>query len=95
MKYLNIIILTLRKETGMKKPGPDTHHVVPNSERGGWDVRRGGAERASGHYDTKKPAIDAGREISRNQGTELRIHNKDGKIAQSDSHGNDPRNIKG
>ena len=26
--------------------GPKTHHVVPNSD-GGWDVKRGGAGRAS------------------------------------------------
>jgi hypothetical protein len=71
-----------------------THHVVPNSSTG-WDVRRGGAERASGHFDTKQEAIDRGREISRNSGTEFKIHNKDGQIGQSDSHGNDPRNIKG
>lgn len=30
------------------------------------------------------------RKAARNQGTELRIHNKDGRIAKSDSHGNDP-----
>lgn len=75
--------------------GPKTHHVVPNKDQGGWDVRRGGAERASGHYDTKQQAIDAGREISRNQGTELRIHNQNGRIANTDSHGHDPRDIKG
>ncbi len=79
----------------MPKKGPETHHIVPNSQRGGWDVKRGGSERSSGHYDTKREAIDAGREISRNQKTEFRIHNKDAKIASSDSHGNDPRNIKG
>ena len=71
-----------------------THHVVPNPT-GGWDVKRGGADRASGHFDKKQDAIDAGREISRNQGTELKIHNKDGKISQSDSHGNDPHPPKG
>jgi uncharacterized protein YdaT len=75
-----------------KKPG--THHVVPNSE-GGWDVKRGGARRSSGHFDTKQAAVDRGREISRNAHTEFKIHNRDGRIAQSDSHGNDPRNIKG
>lgn len=69
--------------------GPETHHVVPNPS-GGWDVKRGGAERASGHFGTKQEAIDRGREISRNQGTEFRIHNRDGRIAQSDSHGHDP-----
>jgi hypothetical protein len=77
-----------------KKKGPDTHHVVPNPN-GGWDVKRGGADRASGHYDRKQDAIDAGRMISQNQGTEFRIHNKDGKISQSDSHGNDPNPPKG
>lgn len=66
-----------------------THHVVP-SPKGGWDVRRGDSERASGHFEKKVDAIDTGREISRNQKTELVIHNKDGKISQSDSHGNDP-----
>ena len=69
--------------------GPKSHHVVPNPS-GGWDVKRGGGERASGHFDTKAQAVDRGREISRNQGTELRIHNRDGRIAGSDSHGNDP-----
>ncbi len=74
--------------------GPTTHHVVPNPD-GGWDVKRGGASRASSHHDTKQDAIARGRQISRNQGTEFRIHNKDGRIADSDSHGNDPHPPKG
>ena len=71
-----------------------THHVVPNP-KGGWDIKKGGSDRSSGHYDTKKQAIDKSREISRNQKTELKIHNKNGKISQSDSHGNDPYPPKG
>ena len=74
--------------------GPKTHHVVPNPG-GGWDVKRGGASRASSHHATKQAAIDSGRAVSRNQGTELRIHNKDGRIAESDSHGGDPYPPKG
>jgi len=69
--------------------GPKSHHVVPNS-KGGWDVKRGGAEKSSGHFDKKQDAVERAREISINQGTELRIHNRDGKIARADSHGNDP-----
>ena len=71
-----------------------THHVVhiPN---GGWDVKRGGAQRSSGHFDTKVEAIDAGRQISVNQGTEFLIHGLDGRIQSSDSHGNDPFPPKG
>ena len=67
----------------------DEHHIVPNPN-GGWDVKRSGSERAGVHTDTKKEAVDAGRTISQNQKTELVIHNKNGKIANSDSHGNDP-----
>lgn len=66
-----------------------THHIVPASD-GGWNVKRGGSQRASGHYATKREAIDAGRIISRNQGTELISHGQNGKIQWSDSHGHDP-----
>ncbi len=69
-------------------------HVVPNSN-GGWDVKQSNSKRSSGHYDTKKEAINKGREISKKQKTELVIHNKDGKIAQKDSHGNDDYPPKG
>lgn len=74
--------------------GRKTHHVVP-SPQGGWDVKRGGAERASIHTDTKAEAVSKGREISRNQVSELVIHGKDGVIQSSDSHGNDPNPPKG
>ncbi len=70
-----------------------THHVVPHPE--GWAVRRGGSERASVVTDTKREAMDIGREISRNQGTEFVIHGLNGRIQQSDSHGNDPFPPKG
>lgn len=77
----------------MKKK-PDTHYVVPNPD-GGWDVKRGGASRASSHHDTKRKAVNRGREISRNQKTEFRIHNRNGQIGRSDSHGGDPNPPKG
>lgn len=70
-------------------------HVVPNSKKGGWDIRQSKSERSSGHFDTKVEAEQRAREISRNQETELVIHNKDGKIARKDSHGNDPHPPKG
>lgn len=73
----------------------NTHHVTYDKQADDWKVTRGGADRAAGRFDTKQQAIDAAREISRNQNTELKIHNKDGKIAQSDSHGNDPHPPKG
>lgn len=65
-----------------------TRHVVPNSE-GGWDSKRGGAKRASKHFERKQDAVDYSRELSKKQKTELVIHKKDGKIQRKDSHGND------
>ena len=66
-----------------------SHHVVPNSN-GGWDVKRSGAQRSSGHFSTKEQAVSAGRQISRNQGTEFVVHGMNGRIQSADSHGGDP-----
>jgi hypothetical protein len=69
-------------------------HVVPNDD-GGWDIKRSGNTRSSGHYDRKQDAVDRARQISRNAGDELVIHNKDGRIANKDSHGRDPHPPRG
>lgn len=72
-----------------------SHHVVPDGAKGGWNIKKSGADRASSHHNTKKEAVKIAREISRNQKTELVIHNKNGRIAQKDSHGNDTYPPKG
>jgi len=66
-----------------------SHHVVPSTS-GGWKVKKGGAARSSGHFDTKQQAVDATRQISQNQHTELFIHGRNGQIQSRESHGNDP-----
>ena len=66
------------------------HHVVPNSLRGGWDIKRNGADRASFHTTTKAEAIKVGRIMSQRAGSELVIHRTNGQIQQKDSHGRDP-----
>ncbi|MDA3926911.1 MAG: DUF2188 domain-containing protein [Kiritimatiellae bacterium] len=74
----------------------NTHHVVPNSD-GGWDLKKGGGERSVKHFDLKQDAVDFGRKVSINQGSEFVIHKKDGTIQNSDSHGRDscpPRDTK-
>lgn len=68
----------------------NTVHVTPNNSQGGWNVKKGGAQRASVHTETKVEAVKVGRVISQRSGSELIIHGKDGKIQRSDSHGNDP-----
>lgn len=68
-------------------------HVVP---RGGkWAVRKAGSERASGVYQTQDEAINRAREIAKNQGTELYVHGRDGRIRDRSSYGKDPYPPKG
>ena len=68
-------------------------HIVPHKE--GWAVRGAGSQRASSIHRTQEQAIDAGQNVARNQGTELYIHGRDGRIRERDSHGHDPHPPKG
>lgn len=72
----------------------NSRHVVPNQD-GGWSSKKGGADRSSKNFDTKKKAEKWSRDQSRKEGSELLIHKKDGTIQRRDSHGNDPYPPKG
>jgi len=70
----------------MTRKNDSDRYVVPNSDRGGWDVVREGHKRASAHTPTKAEAIGRGRKIIKGQGGgELRIANKQGKLIDSDT----------
>ena len=64
-------------------------HVVPRD--GGWAVKPEGGQRASSIHGTQREAIDRGREVSRNQRSELFVHGRDGRIRERDSHGHGRR----
>ena len=68
-------------------------HVVPHD--GKWAVRGEGNDRATSVHATQREAIEAAREIARNQRAELLIHGEDGKIRERDSYGHDPYPPKG
>ncbi len=55
-----------------------------------WAVVRDGAGRANRLFDTQREAIDYGRNIARNQQTELRIQDRNHQWRDSDSYGGDP-----
>ena len=69
-------------------------HVTPH-RGGGWQVKGAGNSRATVVTGTQKEAIRVGREIAQNQGGELFVHNKQGRIRERDSYGNDPFPPKG
>lgn len=83
--------IAAKKEVGIMGKN---QHVTPHSD-GGWQVIGAGNTKATVRTDTQKDAINIAREIARNQGSELIIHGKDGRIREKDSYGNDPYPPKG
>lgn len=69
-------------------------HVVPRQD-GGWGVKGSNSAKASHVTAKKADAVKIAREISKNQGAEMLVHNKDGKIGYCNSYGNDPFPPKG
>ncbi|OGO28147.1 MAG: hypothetical protein A2W33_03945 [Chloroflexi bacterium RBG_16_52_11] len=63
-------------------------HVVPHGDD--WAVRGEGNSKATKVTSTQKEAIDAARQIAKNQQSEVVIHNREGIIRDKDSYGKDP-----
>ena len=57
---------------------------------GDWQVKGEGNSKATAVTTTQKDAIRIARDIAINQGSEVVIHGKDGKIRDKNSYGNDP-----
>ena len=68
--------------------------VEPRAD-GRWAVQTDGTARADSLHDRKTAAVARGRQLAANKRTELVIKNEAGRIVAKDSHGNDPRRIKG
>jgi hypothetical protein len=62
---------------------------------GRWAVQTDGTARADSLHDRKSDAITRARELAGSKKTEMVIKNADGRIAQKNSKGNDPRGSKG
>jgi hypothetical protein len=60
-------------------------HVVANAS-GGWSVRRAGAARATRTFSTQADAVKYGKEIARQERTDLYIHRRDGTVQEKDSY---------
>ena len=63
-------------------------HITSNGN-GLWQVKGAGNSKATKLFQTQNEAIEYGREIAKNQKSELVIHNKHGQIRDKDSYGND------
>ena len=69
------------------------YHVIKYKNLGQWGVKKEGAERVGGYFDTQAEAEKAAKRMSVNTGGgEVRIHSSKGPIRNSDTvaPGNDP-----
>lgn len=62
-------------------------HTVPDPDGLGWKNTANGQDVS--RHQTKKAAVGKGRSEAVKRGAEHVIHNKDGKIGQKNSYGND------
>jgi hypothetical protein len=70
----------------MGKGNDSDRCVVPNKDRGGWDVVKEDHQRASAHTHLKKDAVKRAGEITDNLGGgDVRIQDKHGKFIDSDT----------
>nr|WP_173160682.1 DUF2188 domain-containing protein [Arthrobacter sp. 68b]AKG47353.1 hypothetical protein [Arthrobacter sp. 68b] len=72
----------------MAKGNDNDRYVVPNKDRGGWDVKKEDAKRVSSHEPTKKAAEKRAKEIVENTGGgrgEVRSQKLNGQWGDSDS----------
>ncbi len=67
-------------------------HITHRAD-GTWAVIGEGDSRASSLHDTQYSAINSGKPIAENNGSELVIHDWKNRIRDKDSYGNDPASI--
>ncbi|GIP41173.1 hypothetical protein J31TS4_44530 [Paenibacillus sp. J31TS4] len=72
---------------------PNNQHVVPHD--GDWAVKSENKSKPEQVTKTKQEAVDAARERSKEEKSELVIHDRHGVIREKDSHGHDPYPPKG
>lgn len=65
-------------------------HTTFNTGTGLWENKEEHNKQPLTQSKTKEEAQNLGRDLARQNHSEHRIHNKDGKISQSNSYGNDP-----
>jgi uncharacterized protein YdaT len=75
-------------------PNRKTYDVSPGDN--GWGVKARGAKRASGRFDTKKEAVERGRDLAKKaQEGQVVIRKQDGTIQEERTYRDDPYPPKG
>ena len=70
----------------------DRVHIVPHEE--GWALKREGASKVESVHPTQKAAIDAGRDLARDDEVDLVVHRQDGTFRTVLTYTNEPMSDK-
>ena len=70
-------------------------HIVRSKNGEDWSVKSENSLRAFKNASTQKEAIEIGKSVAKNNGVELLIHGKDGRIREKNAYGNDSYPPKG
>jgi hypothetical protein len=71
------------------------YHITPSHE-GGWNVKPEGVHRNIQHTKTKQEALNYARQLAKQtQPSQIKVHNRTGRIQTEYTYGNDPRKSKG
>lgn len=65
-------------------------HITRRKDEDKWAVITEGKSRASSLHDTQRDAIESGRPLAEKNRSELVIHDRQNRIRDKDSYGNDP-----
>ena len=65
-------------------------HITHDKDNKRWNVKDEGATRPTSTHRTQSDAVDAGRDRARDHRSELVIHDRNNRIRDKDSYGNDP-----
>jgi ribA/ribD-fused uncharacterized protein len=80
--HSQLSMMELPKQRRQAAPSVDARYHVVASKKGGWDVLKLGAKRATGHFQTKAEATKRGRELAQKQKLALWVYDKAGKIQE-------------
>ena len=66
------------KKPAAKKEATRTYHLVKRSD-GKWEVKFAGGQKAIKLFDTQKEAIEYSKQMAKNQGGSMLVHNSKGE----------------
>lgn len=76
-------------------PERQTWHITTHDDDG-WQVKKAGNDQATSVHENKQEAIEAGRDLAKDQALgQLKIHKTDGTIQEERTYGDDPAGTKG